>query len=41
MPKSHIYIVQTLRMLEVNVDNKGNDKLNTLKQAMHHSNLPK
>lgn len=30
-------MVQTLRMLETNVNNKSDDKPKTLKQAMHFS----
>lgn len=37
MPQSHIHMVQTLRMLETNVDNEGDDEPNTLKQAMYRS----
>ena len=39
--QSHVYMVQTLRMLESNVDNKGDDEPNTLKQAMHCSDWHK
>ena len=34
VPQSHIHIVQTLRKLEANIDNKGDDEPNTLKQAI-------
>lgn len=37
IPQSHIYIVQTFRILKGNVNNEGDDKLSTLKQAMHCS----
>lgn len=35
--QSHIHIVQILRILESNMNNKGDDKPNILKQAMHYS----
>lgn len=31
VPQSHIHMVQTLRILEANVDNKSNNEPNTLK----------
>ena len=34
-------MVQTLRMLESNLENERDDKPNSLKQAMHRSNWPK
>ncbi len=33
--QSHIHMVYTLRMLESNVNNEGDDEPNSLKQAMH------
>ncbi len=35
--QSPIHMVQTLRMLESNVDNKGDDEPNSLNQAMHRT----
>ena len=32
--QSNVHMVQTLRMLESNIDNKGDDERNTLKQAI-------
>ncbi len=32
--QSHVQMVQTLRMLESNLDNEGNDKPNTIKPAI-------
>lgn len=39
--QSHIEIVQTLKILERDIDNESNDELNILNQAMHCSNWPK
>ena len=33
--QSHIHMVQTLRILEFNMDNEGEDKPNSLNQAMY------
>ena len=41
IPQSHIHMVQTLRMLVANVDNKGDDEPDTLKQAIRYSDWPK
>ena len=41
VPQSHVHMVQTLRMLEANIDNEGDDEPSTLKQAMHCSDWPK
>ena len=35
--QSHIHMVQTLRMLESNLDNEGDDEPNSLNQAMHRT----
>ncbi len=34
-------MVYTLRMLEFNINNEGDNKSNSLKQAMYHINWPK
>ena len=39
--QSHIHMVHTLRMLESNVNNEGDDEPNSLKQAMHRADWPK
>lgn len=39
--QSYIHIVQTLKILEANIDNEGNDELGSLKQAMRHYDWPK
>ncbi len=39
--KSHAHLVQTLRMLESNIDNEGQYEPGTLKQAMCCSDWPK
>lgn len=41
VPQSHVHIVQILRLLEANVDNKEDDEPNILKQAMRRSDWPK
>ena len=41
VPQSHIHIVQTLRKLEANIDNEGDDEPNTLKQAIRRPDWPK
>ena len=41
VPQSYIHMVQILRMLAANVDNKGDDEPDTLKQAMRRSDWPK
>ncbi len=41
VPQSHIHIVQTLRKLEANIDKKGDDEPNTLKQAIRRPDWPK
>ena len=41
MAQSHVYIVQTLKLLESNVNNKEDDESSTLKQAMHCSDCLK
>lgn len=38
MPQSYIYIIQTLKILKANIDNKSDNKPNTLKQVIHHFN---
>ena len=34
-------MIQTLKMLEANMDNEGNNEPSTLKQAMQRPNCPK
>ena len=38
--QSHVHMVQTLRMLESNLNNEGDDKPNTIKQAICRPDLP-
>lgn len=39
--QSHVYMVPTLRMLEINIDKKDNNEPNSLIQAMNFSDRPK
>ncbi len=41
MAQSHIHMLQTLRMLESNVDNEGDDEPISLNQTMHLTDLLK